>query len=136
MEVQYLRGVSAADRFCPGLPPPVPRRAAGIAPPQDQEAIFRLLVPIRYMATTTRSLRLLRLALKTIHKNGYVYSDQEREEGVRAIAAPIFVRGEGRYCVTMSGPLFRITTEKIPLTIETVRKTASAITERVKTIEY
>jgi hypothetical protein len=36
----------------------------------------------------------------------------------------------------MSGPLFRITTEKIPLTIETVRKTASAITERVKTIEY
>jgi len=77
-----------------------------------------------------------RLALKAIHKNGYIYSDQEREEGVRAIAAPIFIRGEGRYCVTMSGPLFRITTEKIPLMIESVRHTASAITESLKKNEY
>jgi len=106
------------------------------APPHDQETIFRHLVPIRYTATTTRSLRTLRLALKAIHKNGYIYSDQEREEGVRAIAAPIFIRGEGRYCVTMSGPLFRITTEKIPLMIESVRHTASAITESLKKNEY
>jgi IclR family KDG regulon transcriptional repressor len=79
---------------------------------------------------------MLRRALNAIQKKGYVYSDQEREEGVRAVAAPIFSRGEGRYCVTMSGPLFRITTKKIPLMIETVCKTASDITEGLKKREY
>jgi DNA-binding IclR family transcriptional regulator len=106
------------------------------APPGDQEAILRLLVPVRFTGSTIRSLPLLRRALKTIRKQGYVYSDQEREEGVRAVAAPIFSRGEGRYCVTMSGPLFRITTKKIPLMIETVCKTASDITEGLKQREY
>ena len=36
----------------------------------------------------------------------------------------------------MSGPLFRITTKKIPLMIETVCKTASDITEGLKKREY
>jgi DNA-binding IclR family transcriptional regulator len=106
------------------------------APPGDQEAIVRLLVPVRFTGSTIRSFPLLRRALKTIRKQGYVYSDQEREEGVRAVAAPIFSRGEGRYCVTMSGPLFRITTKKIPLMIKTVCKTASDITEGLKKREY
>ena len=106
------------------------------APPGDQEAILQLLVPVRFTGSTIRSLPLLRRALKTIRKQGYVYSDQEREEGVRAVAAPIFSRGEGRYCVTMSGPLFRITTKKIPLMIESVCNTASDITEGLKKREY
>jgi DNA-binding IclR family transcriptional regulator len=106
------------------------------APPGDQDAIFRLLVPVQFTHTTIRSLPMLRRALNAIQKKGYVYSDQEREEGVRAVAAPIFSRGEGRYCVTMSGPLFRITTKKIPLMIETVCKAASDITEGLKKGEY
>jgi DNA-binding IclR family transcriptional regulator len=106
------------------------------APPSEQEAIFRLLVPVRYTAKTIKSPKLLRSALKRIRDQGYAYSDQEREEGVRAIAAPIFSAGEGRYCVTMSGPLFRMTADKLTAMIAAVRRAAQRITDDLKTIEY
>jgi DNA-binding IclR family transcriptional regulator len=106
------------------------------APPSEQEAIFPLLVPVRYTEKTIRSPKLLRLALRKIRDDGYAYSDQEREEGVRAIAAPIFSAGDGRYCVTMSGPLFRITTDKLPVMIAAVRRTAQSISDELKTTEY
>ena len=79
------------------------------APPDEQEAIFWLLGAGPLHHETIRTPKLLRAALKKIVAEGYTYSDQEREEGVRAVAAPIFSRGEGRYCVTMSGPMFRFT---------------------------
>jgi DNA-binding IclR family transcriptional regulator len=60
----------------------------------------------------------------------------EREEGVRAVAAPIFSRGDGRYCVTMSGPMFRFTAEKLPAMIAAVRSTAQRITDELQTTEY
>jgi IclR family KDG regulon transcriptional repressor len=106
------------------------------APSDEQEAIFRLLVPVRYTTKTIKTPKLLRAALKKIVADGYTYSDQEREEGVRAVAAPIFSRGEGRYCVTMSGPMFRFTTEKLPSMVAAVRATAQRVTDELKAIEY
>jgi DNA-binding IclR family transcriptional regulator len=105
-------------------------------PPDEQEAIFRLLVPVRYTAMTIKTPKLLRAALKKIVADGYTYSDQEREEGVRAVAAPIFSRGEGRYCVTMSGPVFRFTAEKLPGMIAAVRATAQRITDELQVTDY
>ena len=106
------------------------------APPDEQEAILRMLVPVRYTATTIRTPKLLRAVLKKIAADGYTYSDQEREEGVRAIAAPIFSCGEGRYCVTMSGPMFRFTSEKLPAMISMVRTAAQRITDDLRATEY
>jgi len=106
------------------------------APKDEQEEIFRILVPVRYTEKTTRTPKLLRLALDQIRNDGFVYSDQEREEGVRAIAAPIFSAGEGRYCVTLSGPLFRITAQKLPPMIAAVRAAAQKVTDDLKATEY
>jgi DNA-binding IclR family transcriptional regulator len=106
------------------------------APSDEQDAIFRLLVPVRFTARTIRTPKLLRAALKRIVADGYTYSDQEREEGVRAIAAPIFIRGEGRYCVTMSGPVFRFTADKLPGMIAAVRTTAQRITDERQATDY
>jgi DNA-binding IclR family transcriptional regulator len=106
------------------------------APPDEQDAIFRLLVPVRYTAKTIKTPKLLRAALKKILADGYTYSDQEREEGVRAIAAPIFSRGDGRYCVTMSGPMFRFTDEKLPAMTAAVRATARRITDELRATDY
>ena len=106
------------------------------APPEEQEAIFRLLVPVRYTAKTIRTSKLLRAALRKIVADGYTYSDQEREEGVRAVAAPIFSRDEGRYCVTMSGPMFRFTAEKLSAMIAAVRSTAHRVSDELRATEY
>jgi DNA-binding IclR family transcriptional regulator len=106
------------------------------APPDERDAIFRLLVPVRYTTKTIKTSKLLRAALKKIASDGYTYSDQEREEGVRAIAAPIFLSGEGRYCVTMSGPMFRFTPEKLPVMIAAVRSSAQRITDELRETDY
>lgn len=98
------------------------------APSSEQETLIASLVPTRYTAHTIGSVPALRKALARISKEGYAYSDQERDEGVRAIAAPVFDRQFGRYCITMSGPLFRMTDAKIPAMVRMVVETAERIT--------
>ncbi len=102
------------------------------APPAEQEELISNLVPIRYTSNTVGSVTALRKALARIVKDGYAYSDQERDEGVRAIAAPVFDNGVGRYCITMSGPLFRMTNAKIASMTAKVRETAARITDALK----
>ena len=102
----------------------------------EQTALFRLMKPIRYTKRTITSLKTLREALAKIRRDGFAFSDQERDEGVRAIAAPIFSGGEGCYCVTLSGLSFRLTDERLPEMIAEVKVTTSRISEDLCTIEY
>jgi IclR family KDG regulon transcriptional repressor len=94
------------------------------------------MVPVIYTDRTIKTLKEVRAVLNEIRRDGYAYSDQEREEGIRAIAAPIFSRGEARHCVTVSGPSFRLTDEKIAPMIAAVRAAALKISESLQTIEY
>ncbi len=98
--------------------------------------MFRLMEPVRYTKTTIGSFKALRQVLNKIRSDGYAFSDQERDAGIRGIAAPIFSREEGRYCVIMSGPTFRITDEKLTDIISAVRETASNITDDLRSTEY
>lgn len=102
------------------------------APPSEQEDLISSLVPTRYTSHTIGSVTALRKALARIVKDGFAYSDQERDEGVRAIAAPVFERGIGRYCITMSGPLFRMTDTKIAEMTAKVVETAAGISEALQ----
>lgn len=102
------------------------------ASPSEQEELISNLVPARYTPHTIGSLPALRKALARIVKEGFAYSDQERDEGVRAIAAPVLEHGVGRYCIAMSGLLFRMTDAKIPAMIAKVVETAAGITEALQ----
>lgn len=102
----------------------------------DQEAIFRLIEPVRYTRRTITSRVALRKVLEKIRRDGYAFSDEEREEGVRAIAVPIFVRGEAQYNVTLSGLSFRLTNERLPAIISSVRATASGISDAIASNDY
>lgn len=106
------------------------------ASPQDQRSLFRLMVPERYTDKTTRSFSALRSVLGKIRRQGYAFSDQERDHGIRGIAAPIFTPGEGRHCVTLSGPTFRLTDKKRPEMISCVVRTAAKISEELLKIDY
>ncbi len=105
------------------------------APPSEQAELIASLVPTRYTQHTIGSLPGLRKAMACIVKDGYAYSDQERDEGIRAIAAPVFEHEVGRYCITMSGPLFRMTDAKIPAMIAKVKATAAQITKALRLAE-
>lgn len=105
------------------------------APPSVQRAALQYATPVQYTPRTIRSVRELRGVLKMIARDGFAYSDQERDEGIRAIAAPVFARGDGRLCITMSGPVFRMTDDKLSIMIARVRKIADAISAALQSAE-
>lgn len=67
-----------------------------------------------YTSKTITDVKVLKEELKTIRKQGYAFSDGEWVEDAAGIAAPIFdMKGDILAALTVSGPSFRFTTEKI-----------------------
>lgn len=66
--------------------------------------------------------------LERIRENGYGVSHGEREEGVSAVAAPVF-DATGRAIATLcaSGPSFRFTGERVDLYVQAITKAAVTI---------
>jgi DNA-binding IclR family transcriptional regulator len=106
------------------------------AGPDEQEALLRLMEPVRYTKKTVPSVKALRQALERIRGQGYAYSDEERDEGVRGIAAPVLAGGRARYCVSLSGPAFRLTDGKVAEMSAAVKNAAMTISEALRKTEY
>ncbi|OGA80533.1 MAG: hypothetical protein A3G27_11375 [Betaproteobacteria bacterium RIFCSPLOWO2_12_FULL_66_14] len=47
----------------------------------EQQALLRLMEPVRYTRKTVASLKALRQVLERIRRQGYAYSDEERDQG-------------------------------------------------------
>jgi DNA-binding IclR family transcriptional regulator len=63
---------------------------------------------------TISSARALRRELRTVRVRGYALDDEENEEGIRCVAAPVFgASGDPVAAVSVSGPAFRMTKEVI-----------------------
>lgn len=71
-------------------------------------------------------------SLPEIRARGYAMSDQEHQEGLSAIAAPIFDHtGRVQAAVTVSGPTYRMGPEKIGAFADAVRATAAGISAQL-----
>ncbi|TDU06506.1 IclR family transcriptional regulator [Streptomyces sp. 846.5] len=69
----------------------------------------RVAVLKRYTANTVVDPDLLRAQLFTARQEGYAYTIEELEEGLNAIAAPVFAQtGQVIAAVSVSGPSFRL----------------------------
>lgn len=90
----------------------------------------------RYTERTVVDPDTLRTQLHQVRAQGYCVTASEMEEGIRAVAAPVF-RPDGRLAASLSvaAPVFRLTDDLIPGLIETVRATAAAITARYREID-
>jgi len=101
----------------------------------EEEEFEELLRSVDLQAYTPRSIvdpQELRRQLELVRANGYAYNDEELDEGIRDVAAPIFGRFSVRYSVAIVGPTFRLTDEKLPEFIEMVKDTATQISRSLK----
>ncbi|HWG85291.1 MAG TPA: IclR family transcriptional regulator [Deinococcales bacterium] len=81
-----------------------------------------------YTANTIRDMEALRKELALIRERGYAVDDEEREPGVRCIAAP--VRGSSGMvvsAVSISGLASRVTPERVPELAAVVALTAARL---------
>ncbi|WP_433338075.1 IclR family transcriptional regulator [Spirillospora sp. CA-294931] len=86
----------------------------------------------RFTDRTITGRRELARELERVRERGYATSVDELEFGLSAVAAPIMDRrGEVVATVSVSGPTFRLTGERIPAVAAAVREAAARISERL-----
>lgn len=70
----------------------------------------------------------LRAELEKIKQNGYAFDDEEKNDGMRCVAAPVFnFHGEAVAGISISGPSTRLALERIKSIGETVMKKAALL---------
>lgn len=70
--------------------------------------------------------------LKKIKENGYAEDDEENEMGVRCIGSPIFNQnGEIEGAISISGPTFRVTKDRVDEISKEVIKYANLISKEL-----
>jgi DNA-binding IclR family transcriptional regulator len=95
---------------------------------QTPEFVDRLLRSHQFTAFTKATLRSasqFRLELETVRKRGFAVDDGEFEDGLRCVGAPVRDHaGKVVAAVSIAGPAFRITHERMPDLIRYVVKVA------------
>ncbi|MGD9567950.1 MAG: IclR family transcriptional regulator [Sedimentibacter sp.] len=85
---------------------------------------------VKLTENTITDFILFKKELKTVKQNGYAIDNEENEIGVRCIGAPIFnIRGDVAGAISISGPINRITEEKIDFISKEVIKYANLISK-------
>jgi IclR family acetate operon transcriptional repressor len=86
----------------------------------------------RYTPRTITDVKTLRRQLEQARENGFACTVEELEEGLNAVAAPIFAdNGLVVAAVSASGPSFRLTEERIPQVAQAVQAAAAEISARL-----
>lgn len=86
----------------------------------------------KYTDKTIIDYDILSLELDKIRFQGYAVDDEENEQGVRCVGAPVFnFHGEVEGAISISGPSIRVTKEKIELIADEVKKCAYQISKEL-----
>jgi DNA-binding IclR family transcriptional regulator len=85
-----------------------------------------------YTKNTITSPDELRSQLVTIRQQGYSSDDEEMEEGIKAIAAPIWNhQGNITAALSIPGPTNRMTQDRLPDLVDSLVKTTNQISQRL-----
>jgi DNA-binding IclR family transcriptional regulator len=88
-------------------------------PSDVAERIVSRIRFIRYTPKTLCSAEALRESMERVRRRGYAIDDEEVEVGVRCVGAPIFNEDHWPIAaVSVSGPAFRITAQRVPCIAE------------------
>lgn len=95
--------------YCTG----VGKAILAFLPEDEQQTLLHTMTYTAFTAHTITTPQALAKELSAVKKRGYAVDDQEHEEGVSCLAAPIFNdRGLAYAAVSITLPAFRLTEEK------------------------
>jgi len=98
------------------------------SPPTAVEAFLKGRELVKYTRNTITSPALLLKELDSIRASGYAVDDEEREEGLRCIGAPVRASSsEVVAAISIAGPVFRITRERNEALSAAVMKAAQEL---------
>lgn len=98
--------------------------------PQIAEQIMGRIEFKRFTAHTITNSDAMREEFIKIRARGYAVDDGELSEDIKCVAAPVYVHtGEGIYSIGISGPLTRMTDEKVDIIVKKLLKTAEILSE-------
>ena len=106
------------------------------APAAEQEDILRMLHPTSYTGKTLQSKAALRVALDQIKRAGYAITDEERDEGVWGVAAPVFDRDKASFGIAIAAPKFRMTPQSTAAITQAVVAAATAVTKDLAAVDF
>jgi len=105
-------------------------------PKKVQDLILSNTNFIKYTKNTLTDVNELQKELKIIKEQGYAIDNEEREEGVTCIAAPVFdCYGEAIASISISGPTYRLKEKHISSIVKNVMDTAKKMSEALGYIE-
>jgi DNA-binding IclR family transcriptional regulator len=97
-------------------------------PTPAQDDLIARLVMTKHTRNTIDNARALRAELARIRRRQFSLNDEEVEEGVRCVAAPVFdFKGRAIATISVAGPVFRMTRERIPKLGRIVKDAADAL---------
>jgi len=139
-DILYLRNIESRHAIRPrsylGVRKPAfctseGRALLAFSPPLVQAKVLRAPLAARTSHTITDMAR-LQQALEDVHRAGYAVDDEESEEAMRGIAAPIFdATGQVVAAVGLAGPTQRLPKTKIRQYASMVAHCAQAISRRL-----
>jgi DNA-binding IclR family transcriptional regulator len=99
----------------------------------DPSRVEELLTGYKYVGYTKRTIRFagaFRAELDKVRNQGFAIDDEEFEEGLRCIGAPVRDH-EGKVvaAISIAGPRFRVTAERTPALIRTVTHVAADLSQ-------
>jgi len=101
---------------------------------QPEEEIDRIIAQglLRCTDKTTTDPRRLREELVKVRQQGYATGLEELEEGLNAVAAPVRDHtGKVIAVISVSGPSYRVSPQKIPELVELVKQTAKQLSRQL-----
>ena len=101
-------------------------------PAEERAALLARLRLHRYTPRTITERAELEQKLERVRRQGYALAQEELEEGLNSAAAPVRDRS-GRVCaaISLSGPAYRVTAERLPEIAAELMETAEQISRRL-----
>ncbi len=103
--------------------------------PHQLDEMFRSFTPMAYTSHTITDRALLERELERVRKQGFAISNEERDEGVSGVAAPIFSGGKLAYCIALGGPSFRFVGNNLAQMTHEVSQAVQTITAELENFE-